>query len=605
MAQTIADIRDMEFVLFEQLTADQLTTYDKFKTFNQKMFQMVLSEARNFALKEILPTYSEGDREGVHYDNGRVSVPKCYRRPLKLSREAEWSALTEDPELGGQGLPHTIATAAQEYLSGTNFSFASYSMMGHGTGKMIELYGTQEQKNLFLKKLYTNEWCGTMLLTEPEAGSDVGALTTTAVKNDDGTYSLTGNKIFITAGEHDLAENIIHPVLARIEGAPAGTKGISIFIVPKFWVNEDGSLGERNDIVCSGVEEKMGLHGSATCSMTMGSKGNCRGLLLGEANKGMRIMFTMMNEARLGVGMQALVNGSAAYLYALDYARQRVQGRDLSEAMNHEAPSVEIINHPDVRRMLLEMKAYVEGMRGLLYYVAKNMDHAENETDPEKKNYYEGLVGLLTPVLKTYNSNKGYDVCIKAIQVYGGAGYTCDYPVEQLARDCKIASIYEGTDGIQAMDLLARKIGANNGLVFMGFLEEIKTVTDRAEAIDAVKPLAQQVARLASRLGDCAMYMGKTAMSEKFRTAFAHSVPFLEIMGDTAMAWMLLWRAAIAAEKLADGAQKKDTDFYEGQIKSAEFFINNLIPVTFGKIDAVEAGGDAAVTITEAAFGGK
>ncbi len=605
MAQTIADIRDMEFALFEQLQAGDLTVCDKFAEFTPKMFRMVLAEARNFALKEILPTYAEGDREGARFENGHVRPPECYRRPFALAREGEWGAMTEDPELGGQGLPQLIATAAQEFLTGTNFAFASYSMLGHGTGKMIELYGTDQQKELFLKNLYTGHWCGTMLLTEPEAGSDVGALTTTAVPSDDGTYLLSGNKIFITAGEHDLAENIIHPVLARIEGAPAGSKGISIFIVPKIWVNEDGSLGEPNDIVCTGIEEKMGLHGSATCSMTLGGKGKCRGLLLGEVNKGMRIMFTMMNEARLGVGLQALAHGSAAYLYALDYARQRVQGRDISQALNHDAPPVEIIHHPDVRRMLLEMKAYVEGMRSLTYYVARCMDLAENSGDPEKRQLYDGLVGLLTPVLKTYNSNKGYDVCTTAIQVYGGAGYTCDYPVEQLSRDCKITSIYEGTDGIQAMDLLARKLGMDQGQIFLGLLREMKAVCDRAGKLEGLAPLASQTAEALDRLGVCARKLGETAMSDAFRTAFAHSVPFLTAMGDICMAWMLLDRAAVAAERLAEGAKKKDAAFYEGQVKSADYFIRNLLPVTLGKLAAVEAGGDAAVTISEEAFGGK
>ncbi|MBU0992415.1 MAG: acyl-CoA dehydrogenase [Proteobacteria bacterium] len=604
MAQYVAEKRDVDFVLFEQLEAQKMAELEKFQDFNQKSFEMIVSEARNFALKEILPTYSEGDRQGVKFENGNVRPPECFRRPFELFREGEWGAVAEEPELGGQGLPHTFATAVSEFLIGTNFSFASYTMLGHGTGKMIELYGTEKQKKLFLKNLYALKWAGTMLLTEPNAGSDVGNLETTAVLNDDGTYSLTGNKIFITSGEHDLTENIIHPVLARIEGEPKGTKGISIFIVPKIWVNDDGSLGERNDIVCTGVEEKMGLHGSATCSMSMGSKGKCRGLLLGEKNKGMKIMFTMMNEARLGVGLQAFSHASAAYLYALNYAKERLQGRSLENMSDHSAPPVAIINHPDVRRMLLEIKAYVEGMRSFTYYTANCFDQAETAEKEEDRELAQGMADLLTPVLKTYNSIKGFDMCVKALQVYGGAGYTRDYPVEQIVRDCKITSIYEGTDGIQAMDLLGRKIGMKNGKVFMNFIEAMQQSVNKAKNFDALLSIAKSMEDAVKRLGDVAMHMGKTAMSSDFKVAFAHSVPFLEVVGDMVMAWMLIWRAGVAESALKNGAKKKDVSFYEGQIKSAEFFINNLIPITLGKIDSIEKSGNAAIEISLEAFGG-
>ncbi len=604
MAQQVADRRDMDFVLFEQMQADKLTEYPKYSDFNKKTFDLIISEARNLGIKEILPTYTEGDKEGVHFENGKVTAPKCFKRAYELQKEGEWTAMTEDPDLGGQGLPNIISTAANEFITGSNFALSGYSMMGHGTGKMIELYGTQDQKDLFLKNLYTGHWGGTMLLTESGAGSDVGALTTSAKKNDDGTYSITGNKIFITSGDHDLAENIIHPVLARIEGAPIGTKGISIFIVPKIWVNEDGSLGDANDVVCTGVEEKMGLHGSATCSMTLGGKGNCRGFLLGEENKGMRIMFTMMNEARLGVGLQAFTHASAAYLYALNYAKERLQGKDLESAMDPDAPQVPIIRHPDVRRMLLEMKAYVEGMRSFTYYISYCFDKEENAESEEEKARYNDMVELLTPVLKTYNANKGFDVCIKAIQVYGGAGYTQDYPVEQTARDCKIASIYEGTDGIQAMDLLVRKLGKKKGMVFLNFLGEIGKMAERAKGIDALKDLASLTEDAVKQLGDVTMLMGKAVMGPNFKVAFAHSVPLLDVVGDVVMAWMLLWRACIAGETLAKGAKKKDMSFYDGQIKTADYFIRNILPVTMGKMNSITAGGSAAIDITDEAFGG-
>ncbi len=602
MAEQIADRRDIDFVLFDQLNVDELCHVEKFRDFNKNTFTMLINETRKFAIKEILPTYQAGDREGVRLENGNVIIPECYRRPFNLLREAEFTSITEDPEYGGQGVPETIATAAAEYLVGTNFAFATYSFLGHGTGKMIELFGTARQKELYLKKLYTAQWGGTMLLTEPNAGSDVGSLETTAKPNKDGTFTLTGNKIFITSGDHDLTENIIHPVLARIEGAPKGTKGISLFLVPKYRVNDDGSLGEKNDIVCTGVEEKMGIHGSATCSMALGSKGKCRGVLLGEENKGMKVMFHMMNEARLGVGLQSFAHASNAYLYALNYARERIQGRALEDTLNHAAPPVAIINHPDVRRMLLEMKSHVEGMRSFTYYVANCFDKAKIADTQEERDKSKMMSELLTPVLKTYNSQRGFDMCVKAIQVYGGAGYTKDYPVEQLARDCKIASIYEGTDGIQAMDLLGRKLGMNNGQAFMDFINEVKGVIAKAKEDDGLKVLADRTETLINDLGHAAMHLGTTAMSDKFKVAFAHSVPFVEVMGDTVMAWMLLWRANIASEKLGNGAKKKEVPYLEGQIKSADFFINNITPMTLGKIASIQASGDAAVTISDASF---
>jgi len=605
MAQTIADFRDLNFVLFEQLEVDKLAEREKYADFSRKVFEMVIKEARNFGLKEILPTYSEGDKQGVKLVDGGVKPPECFRRPFKLFVEQEYIAMSEDPEVGGQGLPIVIATAANEYLSGANFSFVAYSMLGHGTGKMIELYGTDLQKKMFLKNLYTGKWGGTMLLTEPDAGSDVGSLTTSAVKNADGTYSLTGNKIFITSGDHDLVENIIHPVLARIEGAPGGSKGISLFLVPKYWVNEDGSLGERNDIICTSVEEKMGIHGSATCAMSMGSKGTCRGLLLGEENKGMRVMFHMMNEARLGVGLQAFSHASTAYLYALGYARERIQGRSLENFANHAAPSVAIIEHPDVRRMLLNMKSYVEGMRSFVHYVAACFDWEETATSEEERKKYAGMVEILTPILKTYNAGLGFELCAQAMQVYGGAGYTKDYPIEQLVRDCKIASIYEGTDGIQAMDLLARKMPMGDGQVFMNLIQEIQGVVAKARGIDALAGLADKLAAAVDKLTATAMGLGKNAMSAKFKTAFAHSVPFLYMMGDVIMAWFLLWRAVIASGRISAGAKGKDLAFYKGQLKTAEYFIRTIIPVTLGKMEAITDACSAAIDIEDESFGEK
>jgi alkylation response protein AidB-like acyl-CoA dehydrogenase len=604
MAQVIADRRDIDFVLYEQLKADEMTRLDKYKDFNKKTFDMIITEARNFAIKELLPTNAEGDKEGLGFENGRVTVPESFHRAYELFVEGEWTSLTEDPQWGGQGLPTNISQAVGEYLIGSNWAVANYAGMGHGTGKMIEIFGTQQQKDVFLENLYTAKWGGTMLLTESQAGSDVGALSTTAVKNPDGTYAITGNKIFITNGEHDLAENIIHPVLARIEGDPPGTKGISIFLVPKIWVNEDGSLAEDNDVVCTGIEEKMGIHASSTCSMTLGGKGKCRGLLLGDERQGMKIMFYMMNEARLGVGFQAFNYASTAYLYALNYARERIQGRDLESGKDPDAPQVAIIRHPDVRRMLLAMKAYVEGMRSFVYYVGRCLDKESLADNEAEKEYYKGFGDLLTPLVKAYCAQRGFDVCVSAVQVYGGYGYIKEYPVEQLVRDCKITSIYEGTDGIQAMDLLGRKLGMAKGRVFMNFLEEIQKTITLARDTQGLDEIAAEFEGAVNRLGEVALHIGKSALSPEFKVAFAHAFPFLEVMGDVVMAWMLLWRAALSRQKLDDGAKKKDVDYYEGQLKTAEFFMQTILPTTMGKMNSIIKGNGSAVEISEAAFGG-
>jgi len=604
MAQYIADRRDVDFVLHEQMQVEALSTHEKFADFNKKTVDMVVSEARNLAIKEILPTQKLGDEEGCKFENGQVSVPESFHRAYELLKEGEWVALTEDLEWGGQGMPITVALAANDYLVGANYAFMIYVGLTHGAGHLIEAFGTDNQKKQFLKKMYSGEWTGTMLLTEPEAGSDVGALTTSAVKNDDGTYSITGNKIFISGGEHDLAENIIHPVLARIEGEPEGTKGISLFLVPKIWVNDDGSLGEFNDVVCTGIEEKMGIHGNSTCALTLGGKGKCRGLLLGEANKGMRAMFLLMNEARLLVGLQGLACASSAYMYAVDYSRQRIQGKNLLQIMDKTASSVPIIQHPDIRRQLMMMKVYVEGIRSLLYYVGWCEDRITITEDAEKKLKYQGIIDVLIPIAKGYGTDRAFEVCSHGVQIYGGYGYIKDYPMEQLLRDCRITMIYEGTNGIQAMDLLGRKLGLHKGKPIMDLLGEIQKSIALAKETPGLDDFADRLEAAVNKLGEVALHMGTTAMSSKVLNAFAFAHPVMEVCGDVVMAWMLLWRAAIAGKKLEKGARKKDAAFYQGQIKSAEFFLFTILPITFGKMKAILATNGAAVEIEEDSFGG-
>ena len=604
MTQLLADRRDQDFVIWEQMKCEEILDHDDYKAFNRKSCDMILTEARALAVKELLPLLAEGDRQGVTFDNGTVKVPEGFHRVYQLMLEGEWNNLGVSEESGGQGAPAFVAAAAAEYFMSANWALYCYATMGNGTAHIIDLFGTSEQKEKYVKKIITAQWGGTMLLTESEAGSDVGALTTTAVRNDDGTYSLSGSKIFITNGEHDLAENIINPVLARIEGDPPGTKGISLFLVPKYLLNADGTPGERNDIVCTGIEEKHGIHASATCSMTLGGKGKCIGYLLGVERHGMKIMFNMINHARMGTGLQAMSYASAAYLLAVNYARVRIQGRDLENFADHSAPSVAIIRHPDVRRNLLWMKSHVDGMRSFFYFMTRSSSQALITASKEEQERYEDLFSMLTPIVKDYMAVKGHEVCIQAIQVFGGAGYIKDYLVEQYARDCKITSIYEGTSGIQAMDLLARKIGMKKGVVFLNFLQEIQNVISRAKQIEGLKDLAQKVENTNNRLGEIAMHIGKMAMSENFKVAFSHALPFLHVMGDTIMAWMLLWRAVVASEKLGGKPRKKDIDFYQGQIKTAEFFIKTELPLTAGKMEAIQGGCAAAMEISDAGFGG-
>ncbi len=603
MAQVITDRRDQDFVLHEVLKVAELSANTIFEDFNKKTVDMVVTEARNIAVKELLPTEKEGDQQGCVLEKGKVKVPTCFHKPFKVFCDGEWIAMCDDPKFGGQGMPRSVAIAAGEMFTGANCAFMMYPGLTHGAGKLVEEFGTDEQKKKFLGNLYSGKWAGTMCLTEPEAGSDVGALTTSAKLNEDGTYSITGNKIFISGGDHDLTENIIHPVLARIEGEPAGTKGISLFLVPKFKINKDGSSGEPNDVECTGIEEKMGIHGNSTASLSFGSKGKCIGELLGEKNKGMKAMFVMMNEARLGVAMQGLGLASASYVNAVNYAKQRIQGANLLSMFDKHPRPVTIINHPDVKRQLISMKAYVDGMRILLYYIGLLFDKvkiADTEDDKEK---FSGLIELLIPVAKAYCTDRGFEVCTQGLQVYGGYGFTQEYPQEQLLRDCKITSIYEGTNGIQAMDLLGRKLGMKKGKPFMNLLEEMNKTIAYAKKNKDLKDMAEKFEGAVHTLGETAMHMGMTAMSEKVLDAFAMAHPFLDATGDVCLAWLELWRAVVAVSKIGK-AKKKDIAFYQGQVKTAEYFIDFVLPSAVAKMEVLKNNITSIMEMPDAAFAG-
>ncbi len=615
MAQLIADRRDVDFVLHEQI---KMVENQAFHEFNKKTIDLIVSEARNLAIKEILPTFKDGDEIGCTLENGKVTVPESFQRAWELYCEGEWLAMCDDPEVGGQGMPRLVGCAALEYMVGANSAFMLYYGMTHGAAKLVEAFGNEDQKRQYMKKMFSGTWGGTMLLTEPEAGSDVGALTTSAVKKADGTYSIQGSKIFISAGEHDLCENIIHPVLARIEGAPAGTRGISLFLVPKYRVNEDGSLGDFNHVVCTGLEHKMGIHGNATASLSLGEKGESIGTLLGEENKGMPEMFKMMNEARAFVGMQGFAVASASYMYALDYARNRVQGRHLLAGKDPAAKNVTIIQHPDVKRQLLNMKVFTEGMRSLIYYYGKCSDMVHTTTDEQVKADTAALIEVLTPIVKGYVTDKSLEVCSHGIQVFGGYGYVSEFPVEQLMRDSRIFMIYEGTNGIQAMDLIGRKLSMNKGESFQYFIDQMKKTIEDAKKVEGIETLVEKTAHAVSRLEILAREISRRTRSEKVLNAYAFAHPFLEVTGDVTFAWMHLWRASVAAPKLAKKvgsldreavaakAQKnKDVAFYAGQIESARFFIHTLLPSAYGKMDAILEGNTSVEDILDVSFGSK
>lgn len=619
MANLILDERDQKFVLFEMLEVDKLFEKPKYEEFSRELFDMILAEAEKLAVNEVFPTLVDGDREGCRLEGGQVYVPKSFHRCYKLYCEGGWGAMTFSPEVGGQGLPYVLSVAAKDWFM-HNFAFLAYPGLSEGAAHLIETYGTEGQKNKYLEKMITGEWAGTMCLTEPNAGSDVGNLSTKAVRQPDGTFRLQGTKIFITAGDHDLSENIIHPVLARIEGDPPGTKGISIFLVPKYLVNDDGSLGKRNDFEVAKIEEKMGIHGSSTCLLNFGDNGECYAELLGEEQQGMKIMFQMMNEARIAVGIQGESSASLAYLHALQYAKERLQGSSITQFKDPQAPRVPIIQHPDVRRMLLWMKSNVESMRALFYYASLCVDREMTEEDEAQKEKWQGILEVLTPICKAYNSDIGFRVTETAIQVYGGYGYCSEYPVEQIMRDAKIASIYEGTSGIQALDLVGRKLPRKNGASFMALLGEIGKTVKKYKEVDDLADLAGDVQDAANTLGEMGLFLAQSAGEGNFLLPISNAYPFLIMMGKVVAGWLLLWEAGVANEKLGALVQKKGVDrsdqaawnkfvkeskdgaFYAGKILSARYFIKNVLPEVEASAKSMKSKDMSVMDIAEESF---
>jgi alkylation response protein AidB-like acyl-CoA dehydrogenase len=590
------DRRDIFFTLFDLFEVDRVyKDIPAYKDQGREDFEMILTEAANFATETIAPINQVGDKNPVRFENGKVIVPKEYVEAYRKFCENGWVATSGDPEFGGQGLPNGIHSAASEIFFAASIAFYMYPGLTMAAARLIKAYGTEEMKRKYVPRLYSGEWQGTMCLTEPSAGSAVGDLKSSAKRAGD-HYLITGQKIFISAGEHDMTSNHIHLVLARVEGAPKGIKGVSLFLVPKYLVNDDGTLGERNDVQCIGVEHKMGIKASATCTLSFGENGKCIGYLIGEENKGIQYMFMMMNEARMGVGLQGLACASAAYLEALKYAQERIQGTSIEDFKNPDAPRVPIIKHPDVKKMLATMKAYTEGMRMLCYQAALFGDLAEHGQSQEIKDKYQGLLDLYTPIVKAYCSDMGFKVTELAVQTFGGYGYCSEYPVEQYLRDCKIASIYEGTNGIQAMDLLGRKISMKGGLLLMTFLNELNVWCEENGNHSKFGDMVKQVEATKNRLAEISMKFAELSMGGDMAYPAFCATNYLYMFGDTILGWLWVKAAMVAEKKLNEIFEKKgitteeakekevkenpEAAFYDAKIKTARFYLNHLMTRT-------------------------
>ncbi len=611
------NMRDMKFVLYEWLGIDRLYEFNKFKDYSRETFDMVLEEAAKLSSEVLAPLNSIADKEGCIFEKGKVRVPEAFHDAFKKFCEGGWIACSVDVESGGQGLPESVGIAATEMFAGACASLGMYIGLTRGAFHLIESFGTPEQKKSFLGKMYSGQWTGTMCLTEPQAGSAVGDSKAMAKKEGD-HYSLQGTKIFITGGEHNLAENIIHAVLARTENAPAGIKGLSLFIVPKIRVNSDGSLGEPNDVACGGIEHKMGLKGSATCTLNFGDEGKCHAYLLGREGQGIQLMFQMMNEERLATGLLGLALGNLAYLYALKYAKERIQGVEVTKMRDPHAPRVPIIKHPDIRRMLITMKAYAEGLRALIYRTAYYADLAKVATDPKEKESYENMIDLLIPAVKAYSTDIAFRMTEWAIQVHGGYGYCGEYPVEQLCRDVKPTSIYEGTNGIMAMDLVGRKLSLKKGALVMGWMKEINEFIDKQKAHPSLGSFIIQLEQAKNTLVNVSMHFAKAAATGDLLYPMLHASPYLEMFGEVELSYLLLDQALIANEKLqaffdkaganTPEAQARviedqaDAAFYSGKLHAAKFFVTNILPQAQTKAVTALGGNRSALAIPDAAF---
>ena len=598
------DARDIKFNLFEWLDLDAVLSSSHYGEFDREQLEMVLDEALKVSRGSVAACNEAGDRIGARYESGAVRLPEGFAAAYQDLAAGGWISPTMAPEFGGMGLPESVGTGISEFIMGANTALGLQVLLTRGAAHLIESFGSGPLKAAYCERMYSGEWTGTMCLTEPSAGSDLGEIKTRAVKQADGSYLVSGEKIFITSGEHDLTPNIIHAVLARTPGAPAGAKGLSLFVVPKIRLNADGSLGTPNDVACAGIEHKLGIHGSPTCSLVFGTNGACQGFLLGEEFQGISLMFQMMNAARYEVGVQGLSIASAAHQAALGYARERLQGRLFSNK-KPDAPQAAIVQHPEVRRSLLQQSAYVQAMRALVSYTGWCMDMA-HVSSGEDRDRWQGLVELFTPVCKAWCSDWGFRVTEWALQTFGGYGYTMEYPAEQYLRDCKIASIYEGTNGIQALDLVGRKFRMQDGRPVKHLLGLAAKTAETLAADPVLGPSATQLGAAVKAMG--AVLAGMPTRENALVLTLLNAVPVLDMLGHLVAGYLLLQQAATAQTRLAallrdrgvdaqDAAAVKallagspDGAFYQNKIQAAIHFAHRGLPLVAAQAVALQAG---------------
>ena len=587
MADYQAPLRDMRFVLNEVFDAPALwASLPKIaENVDPDTADAILEEAGKITSGVLAPLNREADEQGCKWNEGEVTSPEGFKEAYQTIVEGGWNGLGGNPEFGGMGMPKTLVAQFEEMMQGANMAFGLAPMLTAGACLALDAHGSQELKEKYLPNMYSGVWSGAMDLTEPHAGTDLGIIRTKAEPNDDGSFNITGTKIFITWGEHDMAENIIHLVLAKLPDAPKGPKGISLFLVPKFMVNDDGSLGERNQFSCGSIEKKMGIKGSATCVMNFDG---AKGWLVGEENKGLAAMFTMMNYERLGVGIQGIGAAEASLQSAREYANERIQSRAPTGAQQPEKAADPILVHPDVRRMLLTMKSYVEGGRAFSTYVAQWLDISKYSDNDEQRKHAEGMVALLTPVAKAFLTDRGLETTIIGQQVFGGHGFIREWGQEQLVRDCRITQIYEGTNGIQAMDLMGRKVVGSQGKLYELFAQDVAAFIEANSSDEALRPYLEPLAASLERLSDVTEHVVNQAANNP-EAIGAAAVDYLDMFGYTALAYM--WAKVVKAA--APKAEGDTSGFYTGKVKTARFYFDRLLPKTVSLAEGIRSGSDA------------
>ena len=582
MPEYKAPLRDFQFGLNEFLNIEQYSSLPGFEDLS--IVDPILEEGARFCEEALFPYNQSGDAQGLKFDKGEVTLPEGFKEAYEAYVQSGWPSFACSTEYGGQGLPNVINTPFIEMICSANLSFGLLPGLTHGAYSALDFYGTDEQKQKFLPKMVSGEWAGVMCLTEPQSGTDLGLIRTTATPNDDGSYNITGTKIFISYGEHNAVENIIHLILAKLPDAPEGVKGISLFVAPKFNINDDGSVGERNGIVCDSIEHKMGIHASPTCVMNYD---NAKGYLVGEPHKGLRAMFKMMNEARILVGIQGLGIGEVAYQNALSYAKERLQGRALKGAKYPDKAADPITVHPDVRRMLLSMRAFAEGGRILALWAALNVDISKNHPDEKEREKAEDFVQVITPVLKSYLTDGGTETASTGMQVLGGYGFIKEYGMEQYLRDCRITQIYEGTNGIQALDLVGRKLPAHTGRYLRAFFHPVNDFIEENKDNEAMAEFTKPLYQGFKALQQASMWVAQKGLGNPDEAAGA-AVEYQKMFGNTAIGYIWAKSAKIALEKLEQGTDEKA--FYEAKLSTARFFLNKILPQNFGLLATLTAG---------------